>query len=222
MADIDEAGDALARFEAEAVAHAGMEGAPFCQPVGDKAHRMRRDQQGLAHRAGGEELLPFGNRDRLAHPTDHAHDHRRAQESEAFHVEAFRSGLGFGFQQALGQHLAHAAAGVTLEHDEAPGKQLAMVGHPRRRGQDRLELRRRRPRTGHGLGRARPAGQQQVDRVGGGTVKGGRCGIHVVPMPNCGGWYRALNPYLTGRARSPRGLFTDLARSFVIVSRPLL
>ncbi|MEI9989682.1 MAG: hypothetical protein WDM86_06555 [Rhizomicrobium sp.] len=184
---------------------------------------MRRDQHVLAHRAGGQHLLPFRNRDRLAHAADHGHHDRRAQEAVALQIETFLPRR-LGFEQARRQEFTHAAAGFALEHDEAPGEQLAVIRHPRGGGQDRFELLGRRPRSRHGLGRAGTARQQQVDGIGGGTVEGGRCGIHIGPMRGQGVGGVRQHPILgqEGSGASLEGTFAHLTRSFVTNPRRLL
>jgi hypothetical protein len=102
----------------------------------------------------------------------------RAEEAMALHVETLREGLGFGLEDRGGQQIAHAAPGIALEHDEAPGKELAVVRDPGGRRKNGVDLRRRRPRAGHGFCRTGAARQQQIERAGRGAIEGGGCGIH--------------------------------------------
>ena len=69
-------------------------------------------------------------------------------------------------REHLGDDLAGAGAGIALEHDEAPRRELAVIGHPRADGQDGLELGRRGAGAGHLARLDRAAGFQEFDGVG--------------------------------------------------------
>ena len=88
-------------------------------------------------------------------------------------VRRLRSVSTFGRRRAgifpgkdLRDHLAGALAGIALENDEAPGRELAMVGHARTDGEDGLELGRGGAGPGHLARLDRAAGFQEFDGVG--------------------------------------------------------
>src|SRR6267154_1096297 len=184
--DIDESRDALAGLQAETFLDGGVISRPFRDPVGDETQRMRGEYEILARRSGRENLLPFRNRNSLAHAADNADHDGCAQESTAFRFDALWRSLGFGLQKALYQQFAHAVSAVALEHDEAPGKQLAVVGGARRDGQNLLELKHGRAGLCHGLCRPRTARKQQVESRKSGSVKNRGCSFHQGPMPESG------------------------------------
>jgi len=78
--------------------------------------------------------------------------------------------LAFRFQH-LRQHIAETVTALAFENDEAPGKQLAMIGRPRPGPEDLGELLFGRAGLAHRLGRTRAAGQQQVDGTGGRVIE---------------------------------------------------
>src|SRR5581483_4012999 len=67
-------------------------------------------------------------------------------------------------EAGLEEHAAEGGARLALEHDEAPGLELLVVGHAGRRRQDRLEL----GRAGSGSGQHgrldRPALQEEIEK----------------------------------------------------------
>ena len=95
-------------------------------------------------KAGGaarEDLLPLGRGRIGRHARDDGDDGRRPQQARALGLEprGRRRLLVLG-QARLQQDAAEGGARLALEHDEAPGLQLLVVGHAGGRGQDRLEL----------------------------------------------------------------------------------
>ena len=81
-----------------------MIGAPFGDPIGDKAHSVCGDAQGLARSAGGKTLFPFRNWHVGAQATDGGNDERCALKSLALLGEAFFSGGWLSGFQNIGQN----------------------------------------------------------------------------------------------------------------------
>jgi hypothetical protein len=162
--------DTLARLQADPFLHHRVISIPFGQPVGGKAHRGGRDQHGLANRARRQLLFPHGDLYHFARRGDHGDHHRRAQEAAAFFLDLpFVGPVGLG---GLGQDIAGPDARLAFEDDEAPGKQLAVIGHAGGAFQDVGKLVRRGAGARHCLGRAGAAAEQQVQRAVRGLVEG--------------------------------------------------
>src|SRR5438045_9363388 len=83
---------------------------------------------------------------------------------------------GFGIRIFPREHFSDNLAGprsrVSLEHDEAPRRQLAVVGHPRADGQDGFQLGGRGSRSAHLPRFYRSASFQEVDGVRHGSLSG--------------------------------------------------
>ena len=74
-------------------------------------------------------------------------------------VSGFAAGL--SALERRRDRLADPAPRLAFEHDEPPRRQPAMVGHPRRDGEERLDLRGRRAGLGEKVRRDRAAGLQE-------------------------------------------------------------
>ena len=141
---MDEAGDLLVRREPERIEHAAVIGIPFGDPGGAEAQRLGGDEQVHGGGAGGEHLLPFRDL-HVGRGAAHDRDHqRRAGEPGAFVRDMFLFGVGVFGDEGGGDGLAGLLPRLALEHDEAPGGELAVVGYPGGDGQQGLEFRRRR------------------------------------------------------------------------------
>src|SRR5215472_11284898 len=127
--DIDEAGESFARLQTQPLLDGRVIGVPLGDPVGDKTKRRRCDQDVLAHGAGGKFLLPDRNLVLFAGGRYDPDHHRRAQKAAALFLHLLVA-LAFGLHH-LGQDVAGALAPLGLEHNEPPGKQLAMIGRAR-------------------------------------------------------------------------------------------
>ncbi len=94
-------------------------------------------------------------------------DHqRRAGEPQALVRDMFRLGIGIFGDERRGDRLARLLPGVTLEDDETPRRQLAVIGYPGGDGQQRLEFGRR-GAGGHQLVRLyRAATPQKINGIG--------------------------------------------------------
>jgi hypothetical protein len=84
---------------------------------------------------------------------DHRHAHRRLLEGQRSLVSILP-----GRAAARAHRRGEVTARRRAEHDEAPGLELAVVGHPRRRGQQRLERRSVRSRAPSAASAAATAG----------------------------------------------------------------
>jgi hypothetical protein len=84
--------------------------------------------------------------DGLAH---HRDNERGLQESGALLLDLIRCRLRIFLREQSCENIPGAGAGVTLEHDEAPGRELAVIGHAGADGENGVELGRRRAGAGH-------------------------------------------------------------------------
>ena len=84
------------------------------------------------------DLLPFRNRDTFAHTADDADHDGRAQEALALLGEALWRAL--VLVEGAGKNVAHRRAGLALEQDEPPRRQLAVIGRARTGGENVSQL----------------------------------------------------------------------------------
>src|SRR5262249_45097781 len=108
-------------------------------------------------RAGGEHLLPF--RDLHVRPgaAHHRDDERRPRQTPALGLDLLGLGVGiFGLERRRDRRPGGEPR-LALEDDEAPGRELAVIGNARGDGEQGLDL---------GRGRA---GARELDRLDGAT-----------------------------------------------------
>src|SRR5205807_1118790 len=125
LSDIDISGDPLRRSQTDAFEHERVIGAPLGDPIGDEAHRMRRDHHRHAHRTGRELLLPYRDWNLLAHAADHSDNYRRAHETVALLFDTLGRGIAFA-SDGFGEDGAHPLPALPFEQNKAPGRQLAV------------------------------------------------------------------------------------------------
>ena len=169
-ADIDQAGELFVRLQSEPVQHVAVEREPAGQPARAVTERGRRGDD--VHRAGAgrQFLLPRRHLGMRLGETDHADHQRRIGEPALLDVDFGGRCVRIFPREHLCDHLAGASARIALEHDEAPWRQLAVIGHPRADGQDGFELGGRGAGTAH-LARLDGAARfQEVDGVGHGSL----------------------------------------------------
>src|SRR5215831_902425 len=166
LADMDEAYDFLIRLHTKPVEHITVEGEPACQPAGAVAERGCRGDDIHGAGAGRELLLPRRHLwMRLGEAHDRDHEWRIGQ-ALPLDFEISRAGLRVLPGKHSGDDFASALPRVALEDDKAPGRKLAMIGHPRTDGEDRVEFGGRGARTGHLARLHRTAGLQEFYSVG--------------------------------------------------------
>ncbi len=85
-------------------------------------------------------------------------DEGRAGEAAEFLRPSLFVEVGLVLEPDHQRDAAGALARGALEHDEAPRRELAVVGHARGKAEDRLELLGRRARAGHQRPAARSGG----------------------------------------------------------------
>jgi len=86
--------------------------------------------------------------------------------------------------QGFDQQSSHTAARFAFEQDEAPGRQLAVVGRAHARRENPAQFIGVRPRRRHRLGGAGPAREQEAQRAGRGVIQCGLVGHRGVPCVN--------------------------------------
>ena len=74
---------------------------------------------------------------------DHRDHQRRAYETLAFGRDMLRFRVRIFGVEGRSNRRASRTARLALEHDEAPRRELAVIGHPRGDGQERVDLGRR-------------------------------------------------------------------------------
>ncbi len=137
------AGHAFVGGKAERVEHGAVIGVPFGDPARRIAHGVGGDHQAHRGRAGGELLFPFRDLRVRAGAADHRDHQRRARQPLAFEVDLVGRRVGVPLAKNRGDFFAGGKALLALEHDETPGRELAVVGHARSDGQQGVELGRR-------------------------------------------------------------------------------
>ena len=98
--------------------------------------------------------------------TDHPDHQRRIGQAFLLDLDLGGGGLRILAGKHSGNHLAGAVAGIAFKHDEAPRRELAMIGHAGAHGEDGLKLGRRGARAAHLPRFYGAAGFQEVDGVG--------------------------------------------------------
>ena len=162
---MDESGDALVLGEPDRRAKPGVIGRPFGEPGRREAQGPRRDDHGHADRAGRQHLLPFGDFDMRSGARDDADHQRRAGEPAELRGSAVLVQFRHILEADVERDTACPVARFPLEHDEAPGRELAVIGHARGDGQDRLQFLSRRTGARHDRGRRGAAALEQRYRV---------------------------------------------------------
>ena len=97
---------------------------------------------------GGEHLLPFRDFHMRAGAAHHGDHEWRAHETLAFGLDMFSPCVRVLDAKCRGDCLAGRTPRLAFKHDEAPRCQLAMIGHPRGDGQERVYFGRGWDRTG--------------------------------------------------------------------------
>ena len=103
---------------------------------------------------------------------DDANYQRRIGEPALLDLDLASLGIRIFPREHFCDDLAGPRPSVSLEHDEAPRRQLAVVGHPRTDGQDCFQLGGRGPRNAHLPRFYRSASFQEVDGVWHGSLSG--------------------------------------------------
>ena len=102
--------------------------------------RMRGDNQAHGGGAGGELLLPFRNfHMRPARLTTAITSGARV-EPLALEFDLLGLGVGVVGAKRRGDRLAGRKPRLALEHNEAPRRELAVIGHARGDGEQRVDL----------------------------------------------------------------------------------
>lgn len=102
----------------------------------------------------------------LAGARDHGDDDRRMGEALGLESDLVLGRIGIALAEDLADQRRGLRLGLAREDDEAPGHELAMVGHPRRNGQEFGKLALIRAGRGQKLRRNRAAELEQGERVG--------------------------------------------------------
>ena len=93
---------------------------------------MGGKHQAHGGRAGGQLLLPFWNLDVRAGAADDRDHQWRAREPLALECNLLGCGAGVIGGKGGGDRFAGGISRVAFEHDEAPGRELAVIGDARR------------------------------------------------------------------------------------------
>ena len=129
----------MAGFAAEGGEDVRVVGYPFGEPFGAVVERVRGVEDVEANRAGGELLLP----DRLGAEhrcREHGEAERGAGEAVAFGVDLGLRGIRVGGGEDVGGDGTELQCALAPEDFDAPGGELAVVGHSRRDGEDLFEF----------------------------------------------------------------------------------
>ena len=129
-ADVNKAGDALMRRQAESIEHTAVVGVPFGDPVCPVAEGVSGEDETHGRGAGGEDLLPFGDFHMRAGAAHHGDHERRARETLALGLDMFRLCIGVLSAKSSDDCLAGRTPSFAFKHDETPRRQLAVIGHP--------------------------------------------------------------------------------------------
>src|SRR5437016_6486323 len=97
---------------------------------------------------------------------DNADHQWRIGEPALLDFDIRRLGVRIFPRKHLCDHIAGADTGIALEHDGAPGRELAMIGHPRADRQDGFEFGRRGAGASHLARLHRAAGLEEFQGVG--------------------------------------------------------
>lgn len=138
--NVNESGDALVRREPKRIEHAPIVGVPASDPVRPIAERMRGKDKVHGGGTGGQHLLPFRDFDVRGGATDYRDHQRGLRETVALEFDLFRFGLRIFGPECSGNRSAGGKPRVALEHDEAPRRQLAVVGYAARDRQKRVDF----------------------------------------------------------------------------------
>src|ERR1700722_1759036 len=147
-ADVNKAGDALVRCKTESVEHAAIVGVPFGDPVGAITERVRGEHEAHGGGTGGERLLPFRNFHVRCGAADHGDHQRRAQQTRPLGLDMVRFRVRIFGAKCGGDRRTGRSSRLAFEHDEAPRRELAVIGHPRGNRQQGVDFSRRRGGTG--------------------------------------------------------------------------
>src|SRR6202022_3520833 len=163
---MDEAGELLVRLQSEPVEDVTVERKPPRQPARAVAEGGGRSDDVHRARARGQFLLPWRHLGMRPGKTDHANHQWCIREPALLDIDLVRRGVRIFLRDHLCDDLAGTNARVAFEHDEAPRRQLAVIGHPRADGEDGFKFRWRRTGTAHLARFYRAADFQEVDGVG--------------------------------------------------------
>src|SRR6478736_3806308 len=163
--DMNEARNALMRSDAKRIENAAVVSVPFRDPARGIAHGMRGKDEAHRRGAGGELLLPFRDLNVRTGPTDDRNDERRTRETLALEFDLIGRCVRMIGTICDCNYVSCGGACIAFEHDESPGRQLAVIRDPRRYFQKRLDLGWCwcRPRQLHRLDRA--AGFQELKSI---------------------------------------------------------
>ena len=137
-------------------------GVPVGDPVRAIAHGLGGDQQRHADRAGGEPLLPLGDRRLQA---DGRSRDRQRRGFASCRAPPSPSPDWAGRRRAARAPLTYAALASPSQHNEPPRQELAVIGHARRQPQQLRELVFVRPGRAQGRRRGRAAARQEAQNV---------------------------------------------------------
>ena len=153
-------------FKPERIEHAAVIGVPFGDPARRIAERVGGEHQAHGGGAGRKHLLPFGDLHVRAGAAHHRDHQRRARQPRPLGLGVLRLGVGILAAEGAHDRLAGGEPRLALKDNEAPGHELAVVGHPRRDRQQGLDLGCRRPRRRQLDRLDRAASFQQLQSVG--------------------------------------------------------
>ncbi len=97
---------------------------------------------------------------------DHRDHQRRARQPLALEFDLVGRGVGVALAEDLGDGFAGLFARFAFEHQEAPGRELAVVGHARSNGEQGFKLGRRRAGVAQFYRLDRAAGLQERKGIG--------------------------------------------------------
>ena len=142
-ADVNEPGDALVVGKADRGAKPAVVGHPSGEPGGGESERAGGDDHVHAHRARGQDLFPLRDLGVRRGARDDGDDERRAHEAPLFLGPRGLVQVRPVGEADLERKRARALARFSLDDHEPPGRELAVIGHPRGDGKDRRQLVRR-------------------------------------------------------------------------------
>src|ERR1700737_2913817 len=163
---MDEAGELLVRLQSEPVEDVTVERKPPRQPARAVAEGGGRSDDVHRARARGQFLLPWRHLGMRPGKTDHANHQWCIREPALLAIDLVDPGVRVLLREHLCDDLAGTNARVAFEHDEAPRRQLAVIGHPRADGENGLKFGRRGTGSAHLARFHRTADFQEFNGVG--------------------------------------------------------
>jgi len=164
--DVNKAGNALMRRQAESIEHTAIVGVPFGDPICPVTERVRSEDKAHGGGTRGEHLFPFRDfhmRPGAAHHGDHEWG---ALETFALGLDMFGLRIRVLSAKRCGDCDASRTPRLAFKHDEAPGCQLAMIGHPRGDGQESVDFGRGRCGPGEFYRFERAPGSEEFKGIG--------------------------------------------------------